>query len=264
MGDRDPSEKFLVTVHAGDRRGNEAAPFAVVAVDDKMADFVDGLQMEFWIPDDAAFSNVFAPKLKLRLDETDDGAAAFQHRKNSGENLGQGNEGKVHDGEPDFFADVGGDHVTGVELFLDDDAGVVAEFPDELVGSDIDGVHADGSALEQAIGETAGGGTDIHTDPAGRVDLEGVESTLEFQATAADETLLFLDLERGVRRQLRAGFVDDAVPGTHFPGEDEALRLLAGITKATGNEKGVNPVFFHAMERLPCSVHGADRGRSHR
>ena len=105
-----------------------------------------------------------------------------------------------------------------VELFLDDDAGVVSEFPDQLVRSDIDSVDAQGTALEEAVREAAGGCADVDADPSGRVDLEGVERALEFQPAAADETGLVLDGERSIGRELGARLVEHPVAAADFAG----------------------------------------------
>lgn len=152
----DPREKFLISIHAGDRGRDDAAPFAGVLGGDEMADFLDGLLMECRIANDATSGNILPPQLELRLDEANDRAAGLDHAEDGGEDFGEGNEGQVHHGEPDFFTDVSRDHVAGVELFFHDDSGVVAEFPNKLIGPYVDGVDPDGAALEQAIGETAG------------------------------------------------------------------------------------------------------------
>jgi hypothetical protein len=215
------------------------------------------LLVECGVSNDAATGDVFPAELELRLDEADDRAAVFEHGEDGGQDFGEGNEGEVGDGESAFLADVGGDHVAGVELFFDDDARVIAKFPNELVRSHVDGVDADGSSLEQAVGEATGGGSDVDADPAVRIDLEGIERALELEAAAADVALFFFDLERGVFGELGGGLVDDAVAAADFSGEDESLGLLAGVAEATGDEKCVDTVFFHEgwKNRQECLFH---------
>jgi 3-deoxy-7-phosphoheptulonate synthase len=241
----DPCQEFLVSIGPGDGRRDEPAPLADVFLGDEAPDFFDRLLMKGRIANDAALGDVLAAELELRLDEADDAPLPVQDWENGGQDLGQRDEGEIHHGEPDALANVRGGHVTGVELLLDDDAGVVAEFPDELVGADIDGVDAGGTALKQAVGEAAGGGSDIHAGPAGGIDFEGIERGFELEPAAADEAGLFLDFERRVERHLGAGFVDRAVAGAHLAGEDEALGLLAGIAEAAGDKKGIGAIGFH-------------------
>ncbi len=246
--DGNPGEEFLVSIHAGDRGGDQAVPFASILSGNEVADFFDGLLVECRIADDAAAGDVFSTELELWLDEADDRAAVFEHGEDGGQDFGEGNEGEIGDGEPDFFADVCWHHVAGVELLLDDDSRVVAKFPDELVGSHIDGVDADGAALEQAVGEATGGGSDVDADPAGGVDVEGIKRAFKLESAAADVALFFFDLERGVFEELGGGLVDDAVTAADFSGENEALGLLAGVAEASGDEERVDTVFFHGVE----------------
>ena len=138
-----------------------------------------------------------------------------------------------------------------VELFLDDDAGIVAEFPDQLIRPDIDGVDAQGTALEEAVREAAGGCADVDADPTGRVNLEGVERALEFQPAAANETGLVLDCERSIGCELGAGLVEHPIAAADFAGQDEAFGLFAGVAEAAEDEELVKAVFFHSP--LRCS-----------
>jgi hypothetical protein len=111
-------------------------------------------------------------------------------------------------------------------------------------------MDAQGAALEQAIGETAGGGSNIDTDPAGGIDVKGIECGFDLEAATAYEPGFFLDLKRGVEGKFGAGFVDRPVARADFASENEALGLLAGIAEATGNEEGVGAFGFHGMEEL--------------
>ena len=215
----------------------------------EVADLVHRLLVQCRIANDAAAGDVFAAELELRLDQADERAAIFQHGENGGQDLGQRNEGKIHDRESHFFADVGGHHVARIELLFDDHARVIAQFPDQLVGPDIHGVDAAGPALQQAVGETAGGRAHINADPAVGGDLEGVERAFKLQSATADVALLFFDFEGRVWQHLGAGLVDDAVAAAHFSGKDQSLGLLARVAEATGDEKRIDTVFFHQGRR---------------
>lgn len=84
FGDGDPGEEFLVSVGAGDGRGDDAVPVAGELRGDEFADFLHGALVEQGIPDDAAAGDVLAAEFELRLDEADDGAAAFEHGEDGG------------------------------------------------------------------------------------------------------------------------------------------------------------------------------------
>ena len=142
----DPGEEFDVAVGALDGGGDEALPVEGGLGGDPGLDAVAGALVGGGVANDAAGADVFAGEFELGLDED------------------EGHE----------FGDIGGGHVADVEVFAADDAGVIAEFPDELVGSNIVGVDARGAVLEEAVGEAAGGGTNIKGDEAGDVDLEVV------------------------------------------------------------------------------------------
>ena len=244
----DPCKELLVAIGASDRGRDEAAPGEAVFFGDEAADLFNRPLVELGIADDAALGDVLALELELGLDEGDDAPLFVEHGKDGGQDFGERDEGEVHDGEADFFADVLGLHVAGVELLFDDDAGIGAQFPDEVVGADVHGVDTGGTALEQAIGETAGGGSDVDAGPAGGIDVEGVERGFELEAAAADEAGFFLHLQRRVEGELVAGLGEGEVSGTDLAGEAEALCLLAGVAEAAGYEQGVGAFGFHGAE----------------
>ena len=75
---------------------------------------------------------------------------------------------------------------TGIELFHHDDARIVAEFPGELPVTDIDRIDLRRAMLEQAIGESAGRGSEIEGDFVLCVDGEFFQGVFEFESAAAD------------------------------------------------------------------------------
>lgn len=118
-------------------------------------DAVAGALVGGGVADDAAWADVFTGEFELGFDEDDGVAAGFEDGEGGGEDEGEGDEGDVGDDEVHEFRDIGGGHVADVEVFAADDAGVIAEFPDELVGADIVGVDSRGAVLEEAVGEAA-------------------------------------------------------------------------------------------------------------
>jgi len=118
-----------------------------------------------------------------------------------------------------------------------------------LIVSGIDGMDGGGTALEQAIGKTAGGGTDVEADPTGGIDLKMVEGGFEFEAAASDVAIRGLELKRGVGRELFAGFGEGTIPAANEPGHDGALGFFAGGKEATFDEQKVESLFGDAHGR---------------
>ncbi len=67
----DPREKFLISVHAGDGRRDDAFPGAGEFGGDEVADFFDGLFVEGGVAHDATAGDVLAAEFELRLDKAD-------------------------------------------------------------------------------------------------------------------------------------------------------------------------------------------------
>ena len=65
----------------------------------------------------------------------------------------------------------------------------MADLPGELSVVHVEGRHARGAGLQQAVGEAAGGRADIQAVHAGDVLLERVKRPLELLAAAGDELL---------------------------------------------------------------------------
>ena len=90
--------------------------------------------------------------------------------------------------------------MSGVGFFHDDHAVVLAEFPRKLATAHVHGKNLGRAALQQAIGETAGGGAEINAPPARDVELKMFERVFELVAAAADEFFA------GVEGEFIAGF----------------------------------------------------------
>lgn len=245
FGDR--SEEFDVAVGALDGGGDEAVPFEGGLGLDPGLDAVTGALMSGGVADDAAGADVLAGEFELGFDEDDGLAAGFEDGEGGGKDKGERDEGDVGDDEVHEFGDIGGGHVADVEVFAADDAGVIAEFPDELIGADIVGVDSGGAVLEQAVGKAAGGGADIEGDEAGDVDFEVVEGAFEFEAAAADIAWGFFDAEDGVEGDEGAGFEAGLIIDEDLAGEDEAFGLFAGGAEALLHEGLVQTWACHGV-----------------
>lgn len=169
-----PGEEFDIAVGALDGGGHEALPLEVGLRLDPSLDALAGSLVGGGVANDAARANVFAGEFELRFDEDDGVASGFENGEGWGKDEGEGDEGDVGDDDVHEFRDIVWGHVADIEVFATDDAGVITQFPDQLISADIVSVDARGAMLEEAVGEAAGGGSDIESDQAGDVDLEVV------------------------------------------------------------------------------------------
>lgn len=233
-------EEFDVAIGAGDGRGDGGEPLLGEVLGDELLDFGEGFLVEGGVADDAAFADFVAGEFELGFDESDDGAGWVEDGKGGGKDFGEGNEGKIHHDEIDLFAEVIGGEVAGVEAFAGEDAGVAAEFPDELVGADVDGMNAGGAFLKEAIGKAAGRGSEVGADEAGDVELEIAEGAFEFESAASDVAGFFFEGEESVGGEFLAGLGDAFGAGEDFARHDEALGLFTGVAETAGDEEGVD------------------------
>src|SRR5579859_1706036 len=146
----------------------------------------DGFLMQGGAGDDAAGADVFTGQFELRLDQDQEICRVFCDGQCGGKHFADGDEGDVEDQEISGLGDVGGAELAGVAADADD-AVILAEFPGELVEIDVDRVDAGGAALQEAIGETAGGCADIDAGERVGIDGEVFQRAFQFKAAAADE-----------------------------------------------------------------------------
>src|SRR5436309_1320496 len=93
--------------------------------------------------------------------------------------------------------------------------------------------HPRRSGLQEAVGEAARRGPDVETVESGRIDPQGGEGVRELLSSARHEARGPIDLEHGVRLDLRAWFL---VP-RHEAGEHERLCLGAALGEPALNEE---------------------------
>jgi hypothetical protein len=102
-----------------------------------------------------------------------------------------------------------------------------------LVGTYVDGVDAGGALLEETVGETAGGRTDIESYAALGVDAKIVESAFELETATADVFLeAGMDFDAGSGANALAGFVGFFAVDLDFTGQNHGLRFLARVGEA--------------------------------
>ena len=130
----------------------------------------------------------------------------------------------------------------GVGALEHGDARVLAQPPVQLPVADVDGDHARGAALQQAVDEAAGGAAQVDRVLAGHVDVQARERRVELVAAARDVAAARGGGERGAVVDLRAGLVDDAAVHGDLPREDGGSRLGAGGEEAAVREQHVQPL----------------------
>ena len=92
-------------------------------------------------------------------------------------------------------------------------ARVLAQAVVELAVGDVERDDVLRPALEQAVGEAAGGGADVERAAAADVDLQGVERVRELDAAAGDVGRRAVDLELDLRVDQLARLLRSAASG---------------------------------------------------
>lgn len=184
----------MIALHAEDWRVDEIEVDAVL-FKDTLADALDGGLAGVGIADDAAFADVGAACFELRFDEDDDFAAPWfvgvaECAEDCGKDESGRDEGDVH-GDEGWSGGVRCEEFAlgeeaRVGAFAECDTGVVAKLLGNLAVACVDGEDGGGSALQHAVGEAAGGGSDVDAGEAGEVDGPVGEGTLELEAAATD------------------------------------------------------------------------------
>lgn len=113
-----------------------------------------------------------------------------------------------------------------------DYARIGAKFRVELLRAHIDGVHFGGAALEEAIREASGRGTDVEGDAALRSDRELVQSGRELQAPSRN-------VGAGVRcnGELRVGSQGESGFGAGLTRHDDLARKNGRLGFCAGSEQ---------------------------
>ena len=194
----------MVAVRSRDRGGFAPHPGTVQLLRDESAYGVHCPLVQSRIPDDAAGAYVFRLKFKLGLDEHQGVSSFFQQGKGGWQDFFQRDEGDVGNDQIHLFPNILRSHVAGVEFFLHNDAGVLTQFPDELVGSYVYSMHSGGSVLEQAVREASCGSPNVKADPAFRRNGEGF--FVSYRDPHLRETL---DVYQGIPKYLREFQADE-------------------------------------------------------
>ena len=98
-----------------------------------------------------------------------------QERHDARQHEGQGNKGHVYHGEINRLGNEQPVYVPDIGPLEQNDSRVLAEFPVDQTISDVNGVDALGSPLQETVGKPAGRTTDIKRDKTACMDRERVE-----------------------------------------------------------------------------------------
>ena len=115
--------------------------------------------------------------------------------------------------------------------------------------ADVERDDARGAALQQHVGEAAGGGADVERLAAGDVDAEGVERVRELEPAAADVRVV----RRGSATSASAStsvpaFVTDLAVDRDLAGQDQRARPLARRRQAAFDDELIEA---NHSDRLP-------------
>ena len=113
----------------------------------------------------------------------------------------------------------------------------------ELRVPDIHRMHAGSTALEQAIGEAAGGGSDIDTDKTGGIDGKMIQRRFKFEAAPANILFAHGEADVRIRRNRSSRFGDELAFDVNLPGHDGAGGLIQRLEKAAFDECCIEPFF---------------------
>ena len=122
--------------------------------------------------DDAVFRKSLPSDLELRLHEGDDLGPRCDDLDERRNHVLERDERDVDGNDVDRIGDVLRLEVSGVDPFANDDTRVVTQAGVHLIVSDVERVDFGCPVLKQAVGEPAGRGADVETDPALDFDAE--------------------------------------------------------------------------------------------
>jgi hypothetical protein len=130
--------------------------------------------------------------------------------------------------------------VARVHAVDDDHPWILTQALVQLCAPDIEGDHPRRAALEEDIGETARGRTQVERMPSSGLDGENVQRVVELFAASGDEPRPLGELERSRFVHLLARLVE----AWDAPGHDQRLRLSAGLRETAFDEEHVE-AFLH-------------------
>ncbi len=207
-----------------------------------LPELVEHAPADGFVADDAAARHIGGTGLELGLEQDHALRAGGKARGDGGQHLAERNEGDIGDKQVER-GELG--EVAGVRAFHGGDARVLAQALVELPAADVDGDNGGGAALQEAVGEAAGGGANVEAAQAVRFDAEGVESGFELTPAAADVGLKLGEVERRPFVEHGGGFHEGERSAAGAPGHDEPPGGLARLGEAPVDEQLVGANASH-------------------
>ena len=208
------------------------------------------------VSDDAALAHFAAAHFELRLDERDGGRALGEAGGERREDLRQRDERHVHGRQVEEGGELFGGKLAGVLPFDDDDARVLAQFPRQLIVTDVDSPYARRAVLQQAVCEAAGGRADVQARLTSHVEVERAERRFELQAAATD-VARHLAFQANVERRVDhlAGLVGPLLGDEHLAGENQRLRPRPALGQPAFDDQLVESFLRHESNEYQRREH---------
>ena len=142
-------------------------------------------------------------------------------------------------------------------------ARILAEAEVDLAVSGVDRDHASGAVLQEAIGETAGGGADVEASFAGDVDLPMLKTFFELESAAAYVLKILAEESNvGVGIDAGAGLFDFLTLDQNLSGKDQRLRSLTRSGETAFEKQFIQPSFQLLLHELTTKVPAPDAVQS--
>jgi hypothetical protein len=242
-----PHERLAIAGRTGQSGRRDPAHRGV----DGTRDRGEGGAPQLRIAHHAALPDALAADLELRLDHRQAVEPLGSARQHGRQHLLQRDERDVHDDQVGRVRQLVAGDSAGVRALDHRHTGVAAQPPVELAVRDVERHHVRGAALQQAVGEAAGGGADVQRPAPLDRHAQGIERVRELDPAA---------------RHVFGGSVDAQLhvlvhhlPGLRRPGPPGAQVHLAGDhgRRGAGPRREQPTVRQQAVEADPG--HGATR-----
>ena len=118
----------------------------------------------------------------------------------------------------------------------------------DLAVADVDGQHATGTSLEQAVGETTGRTPGVDRCPLGDIDVELIKCRLKLVAASADKPRSApQDLDRIRGSHLAARLVSNRTANQYSTSLDRLTGLSPRFDEPSSDEHLIEPLSGHGL-----------------
>jgi 4-hydroxybenzoate polyprenyltransferase len=193
--------------------------------------------------------------LELWLDQSDDLAAGPQEVRYGRQHQVEADERDVDRGQIDPNPTGQGRQRAHVGAFEQRHAVVLAQLPGQLAVAHVDSINVCRAALQEAIAEAAGGGSDVSHDQPGRIQAESIQRGFQFQAAAADVGQRIFDAHLAAGRNHLARFAGRGIVHQDIAGHDQGARPFTALCQAQLDQQSVQALFLAGSVRH--LAHGA-------